>query len=143
MSKKLEELLDLPDSKEIIKQEKEKETKDVVAQQNDTLRDIAEMDKISAALPQVKGLGEMADTELQEVSDKAMEAYEDLMDLGMNVESRYSGRVFEVAGQMLKTNLDAKVAKLGKVDGESIVQGEGYIVTDRNSLLEKLKNMDK
>ena len=51
MSKKLEELLDLPDSKEIIKQEKEKETKDVVAQQNDTLRDIAEMDKISAALP--------------------------------------------------------------------------------------------
>ena len=162
MSKKLEELLDLPDSKEIIKQEKEKETKDVVAQQNDTLRDIAEMDKISAALPQVKGLGEMADTELQEVSDKAMEAYEDLMDLGMNVESRYSGRVFEVEGQMLKTNLDAKVAKLdkklkmvelqlkkekldkdGKVDGESIVQGEGYIVTDRNSLLEKLKNMDK
>ena len=33
--------------------------------------------------------------------------------------------------------------KDGKIDGESIVQGEGYIVTDRNSLLEKLKNMDK
>ena len=162
MSKKLEEQLDLPDSKEIIKQEKEKDKKDVVQQQNNTLRDIAEMDKISAALPQVKGLGELADNELGEVADKAMEAYEDLMDLGMNVESRYSGRVFEVAGQMLKTNLDAKVAKLdkklkmvelqlkkekldkdGKADGESIVQGEGYIVTDRNSLLEKLKNMDK
>ena len=38
-----------------------------------------------------------------------MTAYEDLMDLGMNVESRYSGRVFEVAGQMLKTNLDARL----------------------------------
>ena len=120
------------------------------------------MDKISAALPQVKGLGEMADKELNEVAEKSMEAYEDLMDLGMNVESRYSGRVFEVAGQMLKTNLDSKVAKLdkklkmvelqlrkekldkdGKPDGDSIVQGEGYIVTDRNSLLEKLKNMDK
>tara|TARA_B100001057_G_scaffold479887_1_gene552081 strand:+ start:18184 stop:18672 length:489 start_codon:yes stop_codon:yes gene_type:complete len=162
MSKKLEELLDLPDSKEIIKQDKQKDKKEIVQQQNDTLRDIAEMDKISAALPQVKGLGELADNELGEVAEKAMEAYEDLMDLGMNVESRYSGRVFEVAGQMLKTNLDAKVAKLdkklkmvelqlkkekldkdGKVDGESIVQGEGYIVTDRNSLLEKLKNMDK
>ena len=162
MSKKLEELLDLPDSKEIIKKEKEKGKQEVMSQQNDTLRDIAEMDKISAALPQVKGLGELADNELGEVADKAMEAYEDLMDLGMNVESRYSGRVFEVAGQMLKTNLDAKVAKLdkklkmvelqlkkekldkdGKADGESIVQGEGYIVTDRNSLLEKLKNMDK
>ena len=162
MSKKLEELLDLPDSKEIIQQEKATNKQEVVKQQNDTLRDIAEMDKISAALPQVRGLGELADNELGEVADKAMEAYEDLMDLGMNVESRYSGRVFEVAGQMLKTNLDAKVAKLdkklkmvelqlkkekldkdGKADGESIVQGEGYIVTDRNSLLEKLKNMDK
>jgi|TARA_B100001057_G_scaffold116028_1_gene114555 hypothetical protein len=162
MSKKLEELLDLPDSKEIIKQEKDKEKHEVIQQQNDTLRDIAEMDKISAALPQVKGLGEMADKELNEVAEKSMEAYEDLMDLGMNVESRYSGRVFEVAGQMLKTNLDSKVAKLdkklkmvelqlrkekldkdGKPDGDSIVQGEGYIVTDRNSLLEKLKNMDK
>ena len=162
MSKKLEELLDLPDSKEIIQQEKARNKQEVVKQQNDTLRDIAEMDKISAALPQVRGLGELADNELGEVADKAMEAYEDLMDLGMNVESRYSGRVIEVAGQMLKTNLDAKVAKLdkklkmvelqlkkekldkdGKADGESIVQGEGYIVTDRNSLLEKLKNMDK
>ena len=90
-----------------------------------------------------------------------MQAYEDLMDLGMNVESRYSGRIFEVAGNMLKTNLDAKVAKLdkklkmvelqlkkekqdkdGSVDGD-MVQGEGYVVSDRNSLLEKLKNMDK
>ena len=114
MSKKLEELLDLPDSKEIIKQEKDKEKHEVIQQQNDTLRDIAEMDKISAALPQVKGLGEMADKELNEVAEKSMEAYEDLMDLGMNVESRYSGRVFEVAGQMLKTNLDSKVAKLDK-----------------------------
>ena len=86
MSKKLEELLDLPDSKEIIKQEKDKEKHEVIQQQNDTLRDIAEMDKISAALPQVKGLGEMADKELNEVAEKSMEAYEDLMDLGMNVD---------------------------------------------------------
>ena len=161
MTKKLEELLDLPDSKEIIKQDQKKASKEVVAQQNETLRDIAEFDKISAALPAVKGLGEMADTELNEVAQKAMDAYDDLMDLGMNAESRYSGRVFEVAGGMLKTSLDAKVAKLdkklkmvelqlkkekmdkdGKPDDE-LIQGEGYIVTDRNSLLEKLKNMDK
>jgi len=161
MTKKLEELLDLPDSKEIIKQDQKKASKEVVAQQNETLRDIAEFDKISAALPAVKGLGEMADTELNEVAQKAMDAYDDLMDLGMNVESRYSGRVFEVAGGMLKTSLDAKVAKLDKKlkmvelqlkkekmdkDGkpdEDMIQGEGYIVTDRNSLLEKLKNLDK
>ena len=162
MTKKLEELLNLPDSKELIQESKNDEkAKLAVVEQQDTVRSIAELDKIAAALPQVKGLGELADKELNEVADKAMAAYEDLMDLGMNVESRYSGRVFEVAGNMLKTNLDAKVAKLdkklkivelqlkkekqdkdGSVDGD-IVQGEGYVVSDRNSLLEKLKNMDK
>ena len=78
----------------------------------------------------------------------------------MNVESRYSGRVFEVAGGMLKTSLDAKVAKMDKKlkmielqlkkekqtqsdtsDNGNIVNGQGYVVTDRNSLLEKLKGM--
>ena len=163
MTKKLEELLNLPDSKEIIDQEKAKaKTKEkAVVEQKEDFRDIAELDKINAALPQVKGLGEMADTELNEVADKAMTAYEDLMDLGMNVESRYSGRVFEVAGQMLKTTLDAKVAKMDKKlkmvdlqlkkqkqdtksgDGDAtVIPGEGYVVTDRNSLLEKLKKMD-
>tara|TARA_E500000178_G_scaffold132527_1_gene132477 strand:- start:3259 stop:3744 length:486 start_codon:yes stop_codon:yes gene_type:complete len=161
MTKKLEELLDLPDSKEIIQQDRKRDKKEVVEQQNETLRDIAEFDKIAAALPAVKGLGEMADKELNDIAEKALDAYDDLMDLGMNVESRYSGRVFEVAGGMLKTSLDAKVAKMDKKlkmielqlkkekmdkDGkpdDDLVQGEGYIVTDRNSLLEKLKNMDK
>lgn len=162
MTKKLEELLNLPESKELIDKDREKAKEQAVTDQKEDFREIAELDKIQAALPQVKGLGEMADKELNEVADKAMTAYEDLMDLGMNVESRYSGRVFEVAGQMLKTNLDAKTAKLDKklkmvelqlkkekqdkeggVDGDSIVNGEGYVVTDRNSLLDKLKNMDK
>lgn len=165
MSKKLEDLLNLPDSKEIIKaaeQTEKKQKKQEIIRQEETLRDIAEFDKIASALPQVKGLGEMADVELNEVADKAMQAYEELMDLGMNMESRYSGRIFEVAGNMLKTNLDAKVAKLDKKlkmvelqlkkekqDKDSnpndpgILNGEGYVVTDRNSLLERLKGLDK
>lgn len=164
--KKLEDLLNLPESQEAIEkaeaQEKEQK-KYEVEKAEQTFRDIAEFDKISAALPAVKGLGEMADRELNEVADKAMTAYDDLMDLGMNVEARYSGRVFEVAGTMLKTGLDAKVAKLdkklkmvelqlkkekqdkdSKPQGDSdIVNGEGYVVTDRNSLLERLKGIDK
>jgi len=164
MTKKLEELLDLPESREIIQDDMNnaKEKTKAVSLQNDTLRDISEFDKIASALPAVKGLGEKADGELNDIAEKALTAYDDLMDLGMNVESRYASRVFEVAGGMLKTSLDAKVAKMdkklkmidlqlkkekmdkdGRVDGESLVQGEGYIVTDRNSLLEKLKNMDK
>src|SRR5210317_1521203 len=117
MTKKLEDLLNLPDAKEIIQEaeaQEEEQQKYQIEETNKTMRDIAEFDKISSALPQVKGLGEMADKELNEVADKAMTAYEDLMDLGMNVEQRYSGRVFEVAGTFLKTGLDAKIAKLDK-----------------------------
>jgi len=164
MTRKLEDLLNLPESKELIDnaEQQEEEQKQYEIEQAETLRDMAEFDKITAALPQVKGLGEMADKELNEVADKAMSAYEDLMDLGMNVESRYSGRVFEVAGGMLKTSLDAKVAKLDKKlkmvelqlkkekqdkdlkpQGDGMIEGEGYVVTDRNSLLERLKGLDK
>ena len=159
MTKKLEDLLNIADTDKTDTPDKKAET--AITEQSDTFRDIAEFDKIASALPAVKGLGAMADDELNEVAGKAMQAYDDLMDLGMNVESRYSGRVFEVAGGMLKTSLDAKVAKLDKKlkmvelqlkkekmdkDGkpdEDMIQGEGYIVTDRNSLLEKLKNLDK
>jgi|TARA_B110000914_G_C15434046_1_gene432850 hypothetical protein len=165
MTKKLEDLLNLPDSKEIIKdaEVQEVEQKKYEVEQADTFRDIAEFDKIASALPAVKGLGQKADDELEVIAAKAMEAYDDLMDLGMNVEARYSSRIFETAGGMLKTSLDAKVAKMdkklkmielqlkkekmdkdGKATGEGdIVNGAGYVVTDRNSLLEKLKGLDK
>lgn len=121
---------------------------------------MSEFDKISAALPQVKGLGDMSDKEFDDLAERATNAYDDLMDLGMNVEARYSGRVFEVAATMLKNAIDAKSAKIDKKlkiielqlrkqkidqdipgdDGVS-VQGTGVIVTDRNSLIEKLKNL--
>lgn len=126
------------------------------------LRDIEDFDKISAALPRVKGLGDISDSELDELAKRATDAYDDLMDLGMNVEARYSGRVFEVAASMLKNAIDAKSAKIdkklkmielqlkkakldqdaGNADADAgNIQGSGVIVTDRNSLLEKLKNM--
>jgi copper chaperone CopZ len=167
MTKKLEELLNLPDSKDIVNdaivEEKKTKAESVALEQHETMRDIAEFDKITAALPSVKGLGEKADADLNDIAASALQSYDDLMDLGMNVESRYASRVFEVAGSMLKTSLDAKTAKLDKklkmielqlkkqaidqkanpnVDGD-VVNGDGYVVTDRNSLLEKLKNMDK
>ena len=161
MTKKLEELLNLPDSKEIISEaQNETKAKAAVVEQKDTFRDMAEFDKIASALPSVKGLGDKADDELNDIAGRALQSYEDLMDLGMNVESRYASRVFEVAGGMLKTSLDAKVAKMDKklkmidlqlkkekMDRDSspgdgaIVNGEGYVVSDRNSLLEKLKGM--
>ncbi len=117
-------------------------------------------DKISAALPQVKGLGDLSDSEFDALAAKAEQAYDDLMDLGMNVEARYGSKMFEVAANMMNAAINAKSAKIDKklkmvelqlkklaIDkksGESTpqeVQGEGYIMTDRNSILEKLRNM--
>jgi hypothetical protein len=158
--KKLEEILNLPESKKTIKKA-EKEKADEVAQP--FLRDMSEFDKISAALPAVKGLGDASDSEFDALAQRATDAYDDLMDLGMNVEARYSGRIFEVAGGMLKNAIDAKAAKIdkklkmielqlkkqkldqdaGDSDGGIDVTGTGVIVSDRNSLIEKLKNMNK
>jgi hypothetical protein len=158
--KNLEEILNLPESKKTIK----KAEKDIAAETvQPFLRDISEFDKISAALPQVKGLGDVSDTEFDELAQRATDAFDDLMDLGMNVEARYSGRIFEVAGGMLKNAIDAKAAKIdkklkmidlqlkkqkidqdaGENDAGIDVTGSGVIVSDRNSLIEKLKNMNK
>lgn len=156
MTKKLEEVLNLPENKKLVKEEDKKSPKP-----QEFLRSIEEFDKISAALPQVKGLGDASDTEFDALAQRATDAYDDLMDLGMNVDSRYSGRIFEVAGTMLKNAIDAKAAKIDKklkmielqlkkqkLDQETgdndngiNIPGNGYIVSDRNSLLEKLKNI--
>jgi hypothetical protein len=155
--KKLEEILNLPDTKKTIKKSEKAQVHEVA---QPLLRDMAEFDKIAAALPQVKGLGDISDGEFDELARRATDAYDDLMDLGMNVEARYSGRVFEVAATMLKNAIDAKSAKIDKklkmvelqlkkqkLDQESNnddsvdVSGTGIIISDRNSLLEKLKSM--
>jgi len=159
MTKKLEELLDLPEVKETMEQveEPKQEVVDTPKQAKQMERSIAEFDKISAALPMVKGLGELADKELDELADKAKATYEDLIDLGMNVESRYAGRVFEVAVGSLKNAIDAKSAKLDKKlkmvelqlkkqqidqragDTANTVDSEGVII-DRNSLIQEILN---
>jgi hypothetical protein len=169
MTKKLEELLNLPENKEIAKAEGKRlrqDEKQVIrdnAPAENLFRDIGDIDKIASALPQVKGLGDLSDTEFDSLAQRATDAYDDLMDLGMNVEPRYSSRIFEVAQSALKNAIDAKSAKIDKKlkmielqikkakldqdakpegeDGE--IAGEGFLVTDRNSLLEKLKNMNK
>lgn len=157
--RKLEEILNLPESKEITEQE-QKPKKQKPAPQS--FRDYSEYDKISAALPMVKDLGDASDAEFDELAEKATAAYQDLMDLGMNVEARFSARLFEVASTMLKNAIDAKSAKIDKKlkmvelqlkkqkldndvsdDNPTVISGDGMIVSDRNSLIEKLKSMNK
>jgi hypothetical protein len=71
------------------------------------------LSKIEEALPQVRGL-EAADDEMDSLATLAQDSYKDLMDLGMQVDSRYASEIFNVAGTMLGHAITAKTAKLNK-----------------------------
>ena len=113
MTKKLEELFDLP--QDVPEESEEDETTDVGEQENiPVLADnLAELDKISAALPAVRGL-EASDREMDDLADKAVKSFDDLMDLGMNIDSRWASDVFNTASSMLGHAITAKNAKINK-----------------------------
>ena len=172
MTKKLEEILNLPNVKtefaKVDKKDKEKQIKENTVGKNldpktqEALKKTyAEFDKVAAALPQVKGLGELSDLELDKLAMEAEDSYKNLMDLGMNVDSRYSGRIFEVASTMLRNAIDAKSNKIDKKlkmvelqlkkmkidkDGDKdtgpIEAQDGFVISDRNELMKKLKKID-
>lgn len=157
MTKKLEEIFDL-------EPKQTDEEKIDVSEPLPVKADIPEetlnnIEKIEAALPRVKGL-EAGDSEMDELSELAQKSYKDLMDLGMNVDSRFSAEIFSVAANLLNHSISAKTAKINKklkmVDlqlkqaqleqkeralavkqGEDVQQGEG-VVLDRNELLQEL-----
>lgn len=108
MNKKLEELFDLATSEpnDLINPLPE-----VTAEVTQTA--LTSLDKIETALPQVRGL-ESADNELDELVGLATNSYKDLMDLGMQVDSRFSAEIFSVAGTMLGHAITAKTAKINK-----------------------------
>jgi len=174
MTKKLEDILNLPNVKEAFKEvdqkEKNKDSKDKANGKSKNLdpethknlqRSYEEFDKVAAALPQVKGLGELSDLELDKLAVEAEESYKNLMDLGMNVDSRYSGRIFEVASTMLRNAIDAKGSKIdkklkmvelqlkkmkidkdGKDDSGPVESQDGFVISDRNELMKKLLKKD-
>ena len=149
------------DSQEEIQEEDNEQTKENSIQNTDAtpiLKAITTAEKIDRALPQVTGL-DAEDKDMDTYANEAMKSYQDLMNLGMNVEVRHSGKLFEVASTMLKNAVDAKNAKLEKklrmvelqlkkqrVDqmnktsdsSGDIVEGEGYVVGDRNELLKQI-----
>ena len=149
------------DSQEDIQEKDDKQTQENSVQNTDAtpiLKAITTAEKIDRALPQVTGL-DAEDKDMDIYATEAMKSYQDLMNLGMNVEVRHSGKLFEVASTMLKNAVEAKNAKLEKklrmvelqlkkqrVDqmnntGDSsadIVEGEGYVVGDRNELLKQI-----
>jgi hypothetical protein len=155
MTKKLEEIFNLDEAEKSAKKSVPvKPEPEDVKSIDDTYRAVEAMTR---DLPAIKELDNLDEVELDHLAKKAEEAYDNLMDLGMNVEVRYSSRLFEVASSMMKNAIDAKTAKIDRKlkavdlqlkkykidkdaneDPNNIMNGEGYVITDRNDLLKKL-----
>ena len=156
MTRKLEELFDLPIQ--------ETQDSDPAEPGNDIANNLPvlpetldALDKIESALPAVRGL-EASDAEMDDLAAKATAEFQNLMDLGMNVDSRYASEIFSVASTLLGHAITAKNAKLNKKlkmielqmkkakldadlnkdsDGRPLPTGEGHVL-DRNELLRHL-----
>lgn len=156
MTKKLEELFNL-DSSEPEKVEAPVVEKATHEQVNSLDESYAAVEEITRGLPQIKELDSLDDNELDNLAKKAEEAYDTLMDLGMNVEVRYASRIFEVASSMMGNAITAKTNKIEKKlkaidiqmkkykidkdnneDPNDVLNGTGYVVLDRNEMLKKL-----
>ena len=153
--RKLEELFDLPSTTA----DTDETVPDIATAQYAITEIDSAIDKIDAALPGIRGL-ESSDDEMDQLAAKASETFDDLMDLGMQVDSRYASEIFAVAGAMLGHALTAKTAKMNKKlkmiqlqlqkakldldkdkhqgkDNETIETAEGQVLS-RNDLLERL-----
>ena len=154
MNRKLEELFDLPPTTEEVEA-----AVPSIAENRTAIQNLdAAIDKIDAALPAVRGL-ESTDQEMDELAGLATGSYKDLMDLGMQVDSRFASEIFSVASNMLGHAITAKTAKLDKKlkmidlqmkkmrldqqqadkdpEGAAAQQGQGHVLS-RNDLLERI-----
>ena len=162
MTKKLEELFNMEDKETAQQQAEQSVPVEVTPQQIKSIEEsYKEVTKITGNLPKINELDALEEKDLDSLADKAEKAYDDLMDLGMNVEVRYSGRIFEVASSMLKNAIDAKTAKVDKKlkavdlqlkkfkldqdspeDPNDVLDGKGYVMLDRNELIKKLSEKE-
>ena len=169
MSKKIEEVFDLPPMQNEVNAQyptdQEEQTTGLDLEKMQQQLEVA--DKIDAALPQVRDL-ENLDIDMDAYAQKAMHAFQDLMDLGQNVEDRHAAAIFDTASKMMTNAITAKTAKMdkklkmvqlqlqkakldqaeAKLKGtETAIQGGAEECEDRNSLInaviEKMNKSDK
>ena len=157
MTKKLEEEFNLPPIEEVTKTEPT--IVETEAEIEETQNALSVSEKINAAFKEIKGL-EDHEGEMNDIAKMAVESYEQLMQLGMNVSDMAAGKVFAEASNMLKIALDASdsktkaklqqvdlMIKKARLDNNSGRSGEttadGSIVYDRNELLKIMNKNDK
>ena len=152
MTRKLESLFDLPSS---VETPTESDTPTIEETRTQLAAIDSTIDKIDAALPAVRGL-DASDNEMDDLAQLAQDSYKDLMDLGMQVDSRFASEIFSVASNMLGHAITAKTAKLNKKlrmidlqmkkikldrdvpDEQKSMQTAEGMVLNRNDLLERL-----
>ena len=96
------------------------------------------------------------DNDIDQLTQKAVDSYENLMNLGMNVESRFAAPIFDAASKMLGHAVTAKLGKAqkklkeaelalkaAKMKADMGVQEDTTEITaavfDRNELIKSLK----
>lgn len=109
MTRRLEDELELPHLDEINDQDEDEFTQQE-QESAKLVESLSTAEKLDYALSTVTGVDEH-DNEMDEIFAKAISSYEDLVDLGKNSPPAQSGRIYEVAGQLLKTALDARNSK--------------------------------
>lgn len=165
MTKKLEELFNLPPIDDVTDTDNDVPAPPVpVADLESVQSALAEADKIDRALAPVKGLEEL-DRDMDNYADRAMTAFENLMDLGQNVEDRHAATVFEAAAKMMSNAITAKQSKMDKklkviqmqmqkkkldleerklewqmtkdleADEDTAIEGTGEVIMDRNEII--------
>ena len=113
MTKKLEEEFNLPPLNEVLKEstdEPEPTVEEATTEIQIVNDALSVTEKINDAFKQIKGLDDH-ETEMDDVALKAIDSYEQLMQLGMNVSDMAAGKVFAEASNMLKIALEAKDSK--------------------------------
>lgn len=100
MTKKLEDLFNLPEVEKTSEQMEEK------------INQLETVSETSVACPTLLNISRTNDVELDELAKQALDGYEMVFDLGLNVEPSKSARLFEVASALLKHSIDAKNMKI-------------------------------
>lgn len=112
MATSMETFFNLPPltQDEINEEQPQKTKEELMIEAKEIYSALTTAEKVNIALPTVVGL-DTHDTEMDDIAKKAIQTFEDLIVLGGNVPDLHAGKIFEVAGQMLKTALEAKNAK--------------------------------
>ena len=164
MTKKLEETFDIQPAEEIVETieeeapsiEESKELTEILYSELKTT------EKIDSALPLVQDLNQH-DKEMDDIHRMALDAFNDLVQLGMNVEVHAGAKLLETANQMLKTAMEAKDSKVDRKlkminlqlqkakldhsvsknkDGFEL-ESDGAVSIDRNELLKRIDSAQK